>query len=106
MSRFRFSALLVLSLGAVAMVMLRRDRRQPTFVAPPVPAPPEPVVAAEPEPEPVAEVPQPAAPVQQLYPETDGVSDVAPERSYWTAPVAPPAHWSDEPPRFGESQSA
>jgi len=103
MSRFRFSAVLVLSLGVVAMLMLRRDRREPVFVAPPMPAPPEPVVA---EPEPVAEAPRPAAPIQQLYPETDGVSDVAPEGSYWSAPVAPPAHWSDEPPKFGERQSA
>jgi hypothetical protein len=137
MSRFRFSALLVLLLGVVAMLMLRRDRRQPVAVAPapapPVPAPTEPVVeepvaeepvveepvvyepvvhepVAEepvieaPQPEPVAETP-PAPPVQQLYPETDGVSDADPEHSYWQVPQAPPAHWSD-PPQFGERQSA
>jgi hypothetical protein len=152
MSRFRFPALLVLSLGVVAMLILRRDRRQPVVVAtapaPPVPAPAEPVVEAPvveapvveepvgeepvaeepvvwkpvaeepvveapepepvaeaPQPEPVAETPPPAAPVQQLYPETDGVSDVEPERSYWEVPKAPPAHWSD-PPELGERQSA
>jgi hypothetical protein len=137
MSRFRFSALLALSLGVVAVLLLRRDRRQMPVVAqpapapaPPAPVPAEPVATVEEPPmveepvveepvieapvaeEPVAEEPQPVAeippvPVQQLYPETDGVSDPErePDRSYWQVPPAPPAHWSD-PPQFGERQSA
>jgi hypothetical protein len=100
MSRFRFPALLALSLGVVAVLMLRRDRHQAPAVVVPAPAPPAP--AAE-TPQPVAAAP--AAPVQQLYPETDGVSDAEPAPSYWQVPVAPPVHWS-EPPYRDERQSA
>ena len=68
MSRFRFPALVpLLSLGALAMlVMLRRRRRHPAEVyvhRTPV-APPKPV-AREPEPEPSAWEPAPPAPAEQ-----------------------------------------
>jgi hypothetical protein len=132
MSRFRFSALLALSVAVLAVIVLRRDKRHAELAVPEPAAPAEPVANAiaeeapvqvpsveEPSVEepPVAEAPIqvpveepaprmqiPATPVQ-LHPETDGVSGADPVPGYWGVPPTPPAEWSDSP-SFGERRSA
>jgi hypothetical protein len=123
MSRFRFSALLALSLAVVAVIVLRRDKRPPEFavpaaapaepVAPAVPAsaaveepPAEEVLIEEPHDESVEEpAPRVQIPPVQVYPETDGVSGADPASGYWRVPPTPPADWSNSP-SFGERRSA
>src|SRR3954469_8494363 len=132
MSRFRLSAVLAVSVAVVAVMLLRRDRRQPVVQAhvprpTPAPVPEEPVDTplAEEAPveqpaveetrveeahdvavaEPAVEVEVPPAPLPQVYPETDGVPEATPETGYWHVPTAPPAHWS-EPSQLDERRSA
>lgn len=132
MSRFRLSAIFAVSVAVVAVMLLRRDRRQPVVQAhmptpTPAPVPAEPVAAAVAEEapveqhavqqpvveepyhataaEPAVEVEVPPAPLPQLYPETDGVPEATPEPGYWHVPTTPPAHWS-EPSQLDERRSA
>src|SRR5437764_12138108 len=109
MSRFRLSAVLAVSVAVVAVMLLRRDRRQPVVQAhvpgpTPAPVPEEPVASPLAEEAPVEQpaveearvegahavaVAEPAvrgevppAPLPQLYPETDGGPEATPEPWY------------------------
>src|SRR3954453_4727473 len=132
MSRFRLSAVLAVSVAVVAVMLLRRDRRQPVVQAhvptpTPAPMPEEPVATplGEEAPveqpaveetrveeahdvqvaEPAVEVEVPPAPLPQLYLETDGGPEATAEPGHWQVPIAPPAHWS-EPSQLVERRSA
>src|SRR5207237_2769784 len=117
MSRFRLSAVLAVSVAVVAVMLLRRDRRQPVVQAhvpgpTPAPVPEEPVASplAEEAPveqpaveearveeahevavaEPAVEVEVPPAPLPQLYPETTEYPRRRPSPGTGTSPPLRP----------------
>jgi hypothetical protein len=94
MSRFRFSALLALSVAVVAVIVLRRDKGRAEFSVPVPAAPAEPVAAAVPEETPVevpsVEVPSVEEPsVEEPSVEEPSVEEPCVEEPYVEeAPVA------------------
>src|SRR5437763_9767281 len=97
MSRFRLSAVLAVSVAVVAVMLLRRDRRQPVVQAS-VPTPAPAPVPEEPVATPLAE----EAPVEQPADEETRVEEApveeAPVEEAHDIPVAEPAVEVEVPP--------